>query len=343
LKAEVGAEAEGKRGRDRAGANAALGRLLPQVSVPPPGPRSRQLAERLRAAESRNITWTSERFPVFWEAARGANVLDVDGNVYVDLTSAFGVALPGHADARIRRAIKTQSERLIHGMGDVHPSDVKVELLERLARIGPWPETRTVLASTGAEATEIALKTALLRTGRPGILAFEGGYHGLTLGALAATARDYFRAPFRERLFGGVVFAPFPDPRDGNGATQPRKGQDGAKGTSSAERALDAVDEALAKVAPGGHAIGAVIVEPVQARAGVRTPPKGFLAAVSERAHAAGAVVIADELFTGSGRCGAPLASPLVGLEPDIVCLGKALGGGLPFSACLGSADVMSA
>jgi 4-aminobutyrate aminotransferase-like enzyme len=200
-----------------------------------------------------------------------------------------------------------------------------------------------VLASTGAEATEIALKTALLCTGRPGILAFEGGYHGLTLGALAATARDYFRAPFRDRLFGGVVFAPFPDPHDRN-TREVRGGEAWAPLTSDAmERALNAVDEALARGAPGGHAIGAVIVEPVQARAGVRIPPDGFLAAVSERAHAAGALVIADELFTGAGRCGAPLASPLVGLEPDIVCLGKALGGGLPFSACLGSADVMAA
>jgi 4-aminobutyrate aminotransferase-like enzyme len=304
-----------------------FGRLLPQVHVPLPGPRSRELATRLARVESRNVTWIGERFPVFWEAARGANVRDVDGNVYVDLTSAFGVALPGHADARIRRAIKVQSERLIHGMGDVHPSDVKVQLLERLAALAPWPDARAVLASSGAEAVEIALKTALLRTGRPGILAFEGGYHGLTLGALATTSRDYFRAPFQPRLFEGVSFAPFPDPRDG---------EDGVK------RALDVVEQALGSGARE-HPVGAVIVEPVQARAGVRVPPSGFFPAVMERARAAGALVIADEVFTGAGRCGAFLASPAMGLDPDVVCMGKALSGGLPFSACIGRADVMEA
>jgi 4-aminobutyrate aminotransferase/(S)-3-amino-2-methylpropionate transaminase len=305
-----------------------FGRSLPRVVTHPPGPNSLQLARRLRAVESRNVTWLGERFPVFWEAARGANVRDVDGNVYLDLTSAFGVALAGHAHPHIKRSVRWQSDRLIHGMGDIHPADLKVMLLERLAGLAPWPETRGVLASGGSEAVEIALKTALLRTGRSGLLAFRGGYHGLTLGALSVTAREYFRAPFHARLFDGVAFAPFPDPRDGERA---------------ASAALDEVERALAKGAPSGDPIGAVIVEPVQARAGVRVPPDGFMPALSERAHAAGALVIADELFTGTGRCGAPLASPLVGLEPDLICLGKALGGGLPLSACIGRADVMDA
>jgi 4-aminobutyrate aminotransferase-like enzyme len=174
---------------------------------------------------------------------------------------------------------------------------------------------------------EIALKTALLRTGRPGILAFEGGYHGLTLGALATTTRDYFRAPFQPRLFQGVAFAPFPDPRDGEAGMR---------------NALERVERALEEGVQG-HAVGAVIVEPVQARAGARVPPPGFFPAVMERTRAAGALVIADEIFTGAGRCGAFLASPAVGLEPDLVCLGKALSGGMPLSACIGRADVMDA
>ena len=284
--------------------------------------------ERLARVESRNVTWRGERFPVFWEAARGANVRDVDGNVYLDLTGAFGVALVGHAHPAVTRAVEAQAERLLHGMGDVHPPALKVELLERLAALTPWPATRGVLASTGSEAVEIALKTAHLHTGRPGVLAFQGGYHGLTLGALAATARPYFRRPFQPRLFEGVAFAPFPDPRDGDAA---------------ARRALDEVESVLAHGAPGGHAIGAVIVEPVQGRAGVRVPPPGFMAGVSARAQAAGALVIADEVFTGVGRTGRFLASEAVGLAPDLICLGKALAGGLPLSACLGARPVMDA
>jgi 4-aminobutyrate aminotransferase-like enzyme len=306
----------------------AFGRQLPRVAVRPPGPLSRGLAERLRQVESRNVTWTGDDFPVFWQSARGANVRDADGNVYLDLTAAFGVALAGHAPARVRRALRGQARKLIHGMGDIHPPEVKVELLERLAAESPWGETRTVLASTGSEAVEIALKTAVLHTGRSGVLAFEGAYHGLTLGALSVNARPYFREPFEDRLFGGVIFAPFPDPRDGE---------------PSRAHALAAVERALAVRSPEGHRIGAVLVEPVQGRAGVRIPPRGFLAELGERARAAGALVIADEVFSGAGRCGRFLASERTGLLPDLVCMGKALGGGLPLSACLGRRDVMDA
>ena len=177
--------------------------LVARLPARPPGPRSRALAERLRLVESRNVTYLSDDFPVFWEEARGANVRDVDGNVYVDFTGAFGVSFAGHGHARIQRALAEQSEQLVHGMGDVHPPAPKVELLERLSALAPWEETRTVLGSSGSEAMEAALKTAELSTGCSGIIAFEGAYHGLTLGSLAVTARPDFRDPFRARLHQG--------------------------------------------------------------------------------------------------------------------------------------------
>lgn len=306
-----------------------FGRALPCIERGPPGPAARALSGRLRAVESRNVTYLDAAWPVFWEEARGTNVRDVDGNVFLDLTGAFGVALIGHAHPAVVEAVREQAGRLPHGMGDVHPPAVKVELLERLAALTPWDDARAVLASTGSEAVEIALKTAQVATARPGILAFEGAYHGLTLGALAATSRAHFRAPFEARLYGGVAFAPFPEPlRDGPGA---------------AGRALDDVEEILARGAPNGDPIGAVVVEPVQGRAGVRVAPDGFMRGLSEVAHAAGALVIADEVLTGLGRCGSVLASARVGLRPDLVCLGKALGGGLPISACVARAAVMDA
>lgn len=306
-----------------------LGQLLPALRVQPPGPVSRAMARRLREVESRNVTQVAEEWPVFWEEARGANVRDADGNVYLDLTGAFGVALLGHAHPGVVAALEAQSKRLIHGMGDVHPPSVKLALLERLAALAPWADARVVLSSTGSEAVETALKTALLATGRPGILAFEGAYHGLTLGALAATDRDLFRMPFAKRLYGGVAFAPFPDPV--------RQGADASR------LSLMAVERILADGGPNGDPIGAVVVEPVQGRAGVRVAPDGFMARLSGLAREAGAVVVADEVFTGMGRCGAVLASTRVGLAPDLVCLGKALGGGLPLSACVGRRDIMDA
>ena len=261
------------------------------------------MAERLARVESRNVTYLSDDWPVFWEEASGANVRDVDGNVYVDLTSAFGVALLGHGSAPLLHALGAQTH-LVHGMGDVHPPAVKLELLERLAAAAPWPETRIVLSGSGSEAVETALKTAGLASDRPGILAFEGGYHGLTLGSLSVTERPHFRRPFAHRAYGG--------------------------------RLLD-------QGAPNGDPIGTVVVEPVQARGGARVPPAGYMAELSGLARERDVLVVADEIFTGMGRCGAIFASHLVGLDPDVICVGKALGGGMPISACLAPAHVMDA
>ena len=310
-----------------------FGSVLPSLVPPPPGPRSRAFAERLRSVESRNVTFLSDDFPVFWEEAAGANVRDVDGNVYVDFTGAFGVSLAGHRHPRIQQALVEQSERLIHGMGDVHPPALKLLLLERLSRLSPWEETRTVLSSSGSEAMEAALKTSELSTGRSGIIAFEGAYHGLTVGSLAVTARPDFRDPFRARLHQGVSFAPYPETEE------------------EAEVALAEVQRLLSEgVRLGGgqraqppYPVGAVVVEPVQGRAGVRIPPPGFLGRLAELTHGAGSLLIFDEIYTGLGRTGVVFEHEREGVLPDLVCFGKALGGGLPLSACLGSREVMDA
>jgi 4-aminobutyrate aminotransferase-like enzyme len=307
-----------------------FGGQLPSLVVPPPGPRSLELAERLRNVESRNVTHLTTRFPVFWEAARGANVRDVDGNVYLDLTGAFGVSVAGHAPPRVTDAIRSQAGVLVHGMGDVHPPAGKVELLEALARLAPWPDARVILGSSGSEAVEAALKTALLATGRPGILAFEGAYHGLTLGSLAATHREDFRAPFAARLYAGARFAPFPSQGPSAGA-EPDEA-----------RCLEEVGRLL-RNEDGMGEVGAVIIEPIQGRAGVRIPPEGYLRELAAMARAAGAVLIFDEIFTGLGRTGALFACLHEGVLPDLLCLGKGLGGGLPLSACLGPAWIMDA
>ena len=307
-----------------------FGEVLPSLVVPAPGPRSRALGERLRSVESRNVTYLSECFPVFWDEARGANVRDVDGNIYVDFTGAFGVSFAGHAHPRIQRALVEQSKLLVHGMGDVHPPALKLALLERLSALAPWEETRAVLGSSGSEAMEVALKTAELGTGRAGVVAFEGAYHGLTLGSLAVTARPDFREPFRARVHQGVYFAPYPQTEQ------------------EAEVALAEVQRLLSEGVPmvGGQphqAVGAVVVEPVQGRAGVRIPPPGFLAGLAELTRADGSLLIFDEIFTGLGRTGVVFEHEREGILSDLVCIGKALGGGLPLSACLGSREVMDA
>ena len=174
-----------------------------------PGPRSRELLQSLEHRESRNVTAISDDFPVVWERAENAMVEDADGNRFVDLTAAFGVANVGHAEFRMSCApLRDQAARLPHAMGDVHPASARIALLERLSEIVPAALQRTFLASTGSEAIEAAMKTAVLATGRSTFAAFRGAYHGLSMGALALCGIEKFsRTVCRCAVFVGYRMA----------------------------------------------------------------------------------------------------------------------------------------
>ncbi len=239
-------------------------------------------------------------------------VTDVDGNHFLDVTSAFGVVGVGHNHPRVVSAVQAQASKLLHGMGDVHPSEVKVRLCERIAGLVPLPQAQTILGQNGGDAVEAALKTAMLATGRPGILAFENGYHGLTYGALDVTARADFRGPFQAQLGGFTKHLPF--------------------GCS-----LAVIKEHLQ-----AHRPGAVLAEPIQGRGGIVVPPPGWLRGLRELCTETGTLLILDEIFTGWGRTGSWFACQHEDVLPDILCIGKAMGGGLPISACVASAELMS-
>jgi len=270
-----------------------------------PGPRSLALAEALKARETRGVTYLADDFPVFWRSGNGALVEDVDGNRYLDLTAAFGVALTGHGNAAVARAIAEQAGRLAHGMGDVHPSDVKTRLLDRLAALAPLDDPRIFLCSGGAESLEFALKTARLATGKPGVLAARGAYHGLSYGTLEIGGIEKFRAPWLDQLRGFGRFVDFAD--------------------------LDGAERALRD----GPGIGAVVIEPIQGRAGVIVPPDGYLRGLRALCDAHGVLLVLDEIYTGFGRTGTLFACEREGVRPDILCVGKALGGGFPISATI--------
>ena len=240
---------------------------------------------------------------------------DVDGNVFLDFSAAFGVAVLGHAAPEVEVAVARQAGVLCHGMGDVHPPSVKVELAERLGRLFPGGGGKVLFGLSGSDAVEAAVKTAMVATGRPGAIAFEGAYHGLSMGALDCTHRDDFRAPFAERLARRTEFVPWPD-----------------AGTAEA---------VLRKVTGLAPRAGMVIVEPIQGRGGVRPLPAGFLARLRRICDDSGALLVLDEVLTGFGRTGRWFACQEEDVVPDLLCVGKALGGGLPLSALLGRAEVM--
>jgi 4-aminobutyrate aminotransferase / (S)-3-amino-2-methylpropionate transaminase / 5-aminovalerate transaminase len=288
-----------------------FGDLLPEIVVPPPGPRSRELSAALAKLEAPGVNTLYMGQPaILWEEARGANVRDVDGNIYIDLTAGFGVAAAGHRHPKVVEAVREQSGRLLHGLGDVMAHPLRVELARRLVELAPVDDPQVFFAISGAEAVEIALKTALGSTGLSGVLAFEPSYHGLTLGALNVTSREEFRAPFAAHLHGHVRRLPFAGD-------------------------LARVEEALT-----GGGIGAAIVEPIVGREGVLIPPEGWLSGLAALCRKHGALLIADEIFTGFGRTGRLFAVEPERVRPDVLCCGKALGGGLPIAAVIARRDL---
>jgi 4-aminobutyrate aminotransferase-like enzyme len=298
------------------------GQEPPRIVAPPPGPSSRTfLLRHARAAAPMGPAPAGGPSGIVYASALGANVVDVDGNRYVDLAAGFGAQLLGHRHPTVQRALVLESERLHQALGDIYPSDAKVSLVERLSRLHPDPEARVLVAQSGSDAVTAALKTAALATGRPGVLAFSGAYHGLGYAPLAACGlRASYREPFSAQLNPCVRFVDYP---------------------ASLEAASAVLARAAAALAT--EAIGAVLVEPILGRGGVVLPPEGFLSALAELTARHGALLVVDEIWTGLGRSGAMLRSVATGVVPDLVCLGKGLGGALPISAVLGRGSVMQA
>jgi len=296
---------------------------------------TRETLDLLHEYESRNVVFTEPdgSWPIVWERAKGVNVWDAEGKKYLDLTAAFGVAAAGHANPRVVKAGQAQMGKLLHAMGDVHPHALKAELARELSRITfeRWTATgparsakpvtaKTIFCNSGFEAVEAALKTAMLTAGKYGVIAFQGGYHGLGYGTLNATHRDLFRGPFRLQLKEFGNFVQFP--------------------TRPADLAI--VETLMRRHFQRGW-VGAVLVEPIQARGGINVPPPGFLPLLRRLCDEHKALLVLDEIYTGFGRTGKWFACEHAGVIPDIICLGKALTGGFPLSACVGRADVMDA
>jgi 4-aminobutyrate aminotransferase-like enzyme len=320
--------------------------MLPEIVTPIPGPRSRACAEKLSRFEAREVTWLAEDFPVFWDRADGVNVWDVDGNRFLDFTSAFAVSGLGHGAKPIRAALEVQAEKLLHAMGDVHPAAVKAELCELLSRITfeRWEIGRgkAILCNSGSEAVEAALKTALLHSGKPGVISFTGGYHGLGFGALETIGIPTFREPFQSQLGRFAVRLPYPSCFRCPFGRREGFRLEGNPFPNCSTSCLEELQKQIVTTLRQRE-IGCILVEPIQGRGGEIAPPRDFLSMLRRICDHEKLLLILDEIYTGFNRTGKLFACEHFGITPDLICLGKALTGGFPLSACVGRADIMDA
>ncbi len=296
-----------------------------------PGPKSREVMERAGRVVARPV---SVMAPVVAAKAHGSLVTDVDGNTYIDLSGGVGVVNVGHNNDAVVDAIKDQAGRFLHTDYSVIPYDSYVSLAEELVELAPGDgPKKACFFNSGAESVENAVKIARAASGRGGMIAFEGAFHGRTLMALTLTSKP---RPYKEGLgpFAPEVYrVPYAYCyRCPLGLEYPVCGV----------RCAEALDRAFTSmVAPSDTA--AVIIEPVQGEGGFVVPPPEFLPRIAEICRKHGVFLIVDEIQTGFCRTGRVFACQHYGIEPDLLCLAKSLAAGMPLSAVVGRADVMDA
>jgi 4-aminobutyrate aminotransferase/(S)-3-amino-2-methylpropionate transaminase len=264
---------------------------------------------------------------IFIERASNAELWDVEGNRYIDFATGIAVCNTGHSHPQVVAAVKEQIDRFSHTCVMVTPYDSAVRLAETLNELAPGSSPKkTIFVTTGAEAVENTVKIARAHTGRAGVIAFNGGFHGRTLLAMGLTGKI---TPYKN-LFGpfpGSVFhAPFPIPFHG----------------VSVKDSLKAL-HTLFKVDIAAEDVAAIIVEPVQGEGGFYPAPNEFMVALRELCDAHGIVLIADEIQTGFGRTGKFFACEHSGIEPDLITTAKGIAGGYPLAAVVGKAEIMDA
>jgi 4-aminobutyrate aminotransferase / (S)-3-amino-2-methylpropionate transaminase / 5-aminovalerate transaminase len=294
-----------------------------------PGPRSRAVMGRRAEAVPRGV---AQAAPIVAQSASGAQVTDVDGNVFLDFAGGIGVMNVGHSAPAVVQAVVEQAVRMSHVCFSVAAYESYVSLAERLAAVSPGRfAKKTLLLNSGAEAVENAVKIARHATGRPGILCFEDAFHGRTLLTLSLTSKVF---PYK-RGFGPFVPSVHRVPyaycyRCAYNATYP-----------SCEFACVEGIEAFFRRHVEPETIAAVVIEPVLGEGGFVVPPAGYLKAVAALCRKYGILIIADEVQTGFGRTGRLFACEREGVEPDLLVAAKSLAAGLPLAAVIGRAELM--
>ena len=288
-----------------------------------PGPRSIEIIERKERVIAEPLSLT---FPIVIERGEGATLTDVDGNTFIDFTGGVGCLNVGHSHPRVVEAAQEQLERFSHTDFTIVPYEVYVRLAERLCELAPVENAKAAFFNAGTEAVENAIKFARSHTGRPAVIAFEGGFHGRTLLSLSLTSKTH---PYKAGLgpFAPEVYrVPFPNEYRG----------------PSAEEALRTLERALVTQV-AAETVAAIVIEPVQGEGGFVVAPKEFMEGVRRLCDEHGIVMVVDEVQTGFARTGKLFAIEHYGVEPDLITIAKSIAMGLPLSGVIGKAEIMDA
>ena len=288
-----------------------------------PGPRSIEILERKERVIADPLSLT---FPIVIERGDGATLTDVDGNTFIDFTGGVGCLNVGHSHPRIVEAAQEQLERFSHTDFTIVPYEVYVTLAERLCDLAPIENAKAAFFNAGTEAVENAIKFARSYTGRPAVIAFEGGFHGRTLLSLSMTSKTH---PYKAGLgpFAPEVYrVPFPNEYRG----------------PSAEEALAALERALVTQV-AAETVAAIVIEPVQGEGGFVVAPQRYMEAVRRLCDEHGIVMVVDEVQTGFARTGKLFAIEHYSVEPDLITIAKSIAMGLPLSGVIGKAAIMDA
>jgi 4-aminobutyrate aminotransferase / (S)-3-amino-2-methylpropionate transaminase / 5-aminovalerate transaminase len=288
-----------------------------------PGPRSREILDRKERVVANPL---SVYHPVVIERGQGTTLTDVDGNTFIDFTGGVGCLNVGHSHPRVVEAAQEQLERFSHTDFTIVPYEIYVRLAERLCELAPIDGAKAAFFNAGTEAIENAIKFARAYTGRPAVIAFEGGFHGRTLLSLSLTSKTH---PYKAGLgpFAPEVYrVPFPNDYRG----------------PSAQVALEALERALVTQV-AAETVAAIVIEPVQGEGGFIVAPQGFMEGVRRLCDEHGIVMVVDEVQTGFGRTGKLFAIEHYGVEPDVITLAKSIAMGLPLSAVIGKAAILDA
>jgi len=288
---------------------------------------SESVRERIRAAEGTGMRTFWEPEPLVWARTEGSHVWDAEGRAYLDLYAGFAVANVGYCHPRVTAAIREQAGVMTH-CPSAAPSEIRAELHERLLAIALPTLDRVLLAVTGAMANETAVQLARAATGRSNVVTFAGTYPGRTVGAVRYAGKHAYREQFG--IAADAHFVPYPDPY--------RSPWDASPGGI----VLQLLEEALTDPASGVEPPACVLVEPIQGNGGVVIPPDGFLTGLRDLCDRTGTLLVFDEIQCGFGRSGRIWASEHEGVVPDLMTVGKGIGGGLALAAVLGRSELMT-